>query len=187
MNTEQIKEDIRSGKIEFLKRDLQVEVIKNSNIDFILTYVDIFDMDLVFKLKPNIPTETLKIFAGKCMNYMDYFSLVAFQKLTEDILEAHAQYLNWDIVVVYQKLSEEFIMRMKRYMIWDYLPYYQDHLSPTFIEKHSPSIRWESLSDQFKLSEDFILKFHKRLDKDLLRENSHIERTDAIKVLLKLI
>ena len=108
-------------------------------------------------------------------DYVDWYYISKYQKLSEDFIEMHSSQLSWYYISEYQKLSEDFIEKHSSEVDWYYISKYQK-LSEDFIEKHSSQVNWYYISKYQKLSEDFIEKHSDQVD-ILLQHRKHQEKT----------
>ena len=84
--------------------------------------------------------------------------------LSEEIIEKHADEVNWKHISTYQKLSEKFIEKFADKVNWHSICMYQK-LSEQFIEQFTDKVDWNYISMDQKLSENFIRKHRNELNR----------------------
>lgn len=83
----------------------------------------------------------------KDIKELDWFELdniVAYYKISEELIDTYPERFNWFTVSKRQKLNEEFIIKHSDRVVWDLISQYQK-LSPEFIERFKDKLNTNGL------------------------------------------
>lgn len=160
--------------------------------DFIENNLDKIDWHYVLlrqKLSENFLRKHLNtiINSSKTTTFNCFYTMVAWQRLSEDFLEELIVYPefknNCFVTISYrQKLSEAFMTKYKDKLCWDGLCLKQK-MSESFLNNHINHLNMKIVSRHQKLSPEFLAHHLDKLDIALLLKNKKLS-SEAKKVLI---
>ena len=110
-----------------------------------------------------IEKEELNCSIKEFKDYVDWWNISRYQKLSEDFIREFKDKVNWRNISRYQKLSEDSIREFQNKVDWDDISCYQQ-LSENVIIEFKNKVDWENISRYQKLSLNFIKEFKDKVN-----------------------
>jgi len=132
----------------------------------------------------SLPEYILEKYIDRVVDIRDKSMLSARYHLTEEFLIKHQDKIVWPIASTTQILSEDFIKAHADLIDFAYLPYYQD-ISIDILRAlgKESNVNWQALS-RYALTNEFILEYFRYLDIPALKQNTKIELSDEVQLLI---
>lgn len=158
----------------------------NCSVKFIKKHFKEIDFDYYFYNNEHITTKIIDAFVDKwTKKHWNYIvrRFIKGNKKAEDIITKYADYLDWFDVCEYVKLSEDFIRMNAELVNWKAISRYQ-HMTEDFINEFTDKLDWSELSINKKVKSEILRNnkdktvFHnyytdkKKVCEDMLHDNA---------------